>query len=125
MQNIIKMALKTQKRILWVGTAAMADNLLSINYAMPPSKSIAQITALVLEKARISGLFLSGGDTSMGFFDIAKSLGSSIITEIAIGIPMMYLRGGKYDGLKIVTKAGAFGKEDAVFYALRKLKEID
>jgi uncharacterized protein YgbK (DUF1537 family) len=217
MQNIIKAALKTKKRILWVGAAAMADNLLSINYAMPPSlaviaslssvtrgqvvyaekqgvklvqvpmhevlenklnlqnladtvagllksgeetillssatysddelqksfliasqkgiskedmsiytaKSIAQITALILEKVKISGLFLSGGDTAMGFFDTAKSLGSSIITEIAIGIPMMYLRGGKYDGLKIVTKAGAFGKEDAVFYALRKLKEID
>jgi uncharacterized protein YgbK (DUF1537 family) len=217
MQTIIKTALKTEKRILWVGTAAMADNLLSINYTMPPSlavvaslssvtrgqivyaekqgvklvqvpmhevlekktdlealadsvveslrsgretillssaaysdeelqksvsiaaqknmskedmsvytaASIAQITALVLAKVKISGLFLSGGDTAMGFFAIAKSLGSSIITEIAIGIPMMYLRGGKYDGLKIVTKAGAFGKEDAVFYALRKLKEID
>ena len=30
---------------------------------------------------------------------------------------------GAMDGLKTVTKAGAFGKEDAVLFALRKLKE--
>ena len=36
---------------------------------------------------------------------------------------MMRLRGGALDGLKVITKAGAFGNEDAVSYALRKLKE--
>jgi uncharacterized protein YgbK (DUF1537 family) len=78
----------------------------------------------VLESARISGLFLSGGDTAISCFEHAGALGSSIITEIAAGIPIMRLIGGKHEGLKVVTKAGAFGKEDAVFYALRKLREI-
>ena len=71
----------------------------------------------------ISGLFLSGGDTAISFFEKAGAYGSSIKTEIATGIPLMQLEGGKYNGLKVVTKAGAFGNEDAVFYALRKLKE--
>jgi uncharacterized protein YgbK (DUF1537 family) len=77
----------------------------------------------VLENAEISGLFLSGGDTAMSCFEKAGALGSSIITEIAAGIPMMRLIGGRYEGLKVVTKAGAFGREDAIFYALRKLRE--
>jgi len=217
MQNIIRSALATKKRILWVGTAAMMDNLLSVKKVVPPAlgvitslssvtreqvlyaekqgvqlvhvamhdilegkisqdsiaeravellksgkdtivlssatyasdefkksvdaaagrnmtpeemstftqTAISKIADLILNKVTVSGIFLAGGDTAMGFFDAAKSFGSSIITEIAIGIPMMYLRGGKYDGLKIVTKAGAFGKEDAVFFALRKLREGD
>lgn len=215
MQNIIRSALEAKKRILWVGTAAMVDNLLSVQKNIPPAlgviaslssvtrgqvmyaekqgiqlvqvpvhdvlegkvsrdsiadnaiavlnsgrdvivlssasydaeefrKSVsaaarkgmtseamsrytqtamAEIAVMILENAAISGIFLSGGDTAMGFLDIAESSGSSIITEIAIGMPMMHLRGGKYEGMKIVTKAGAFGKEDAVFYALRKLRE--
>jgi uncharacterized protein YgbK (DUF1537 family) len=79
----------------------------------------------VLEGAEISGLFLSGGDTAMSCFESAGALGSRIITEIAAGIPLMRLIGGRYEGLKVVTKAGAFGKEDAVFYGLRKLREAD
>jgi uncharacterized protein YgbK (DUF1537 family) len=78
----------------------------------------------VLESAEISGLFLSGGDTAMSCFEHAGALGSRIITEIATGIPLMRLIGGAHEGLKVVTKAGAFGKEDAVFYGLRKLREI-
>jgi uncharacterized protein YgbK (DUF1537 family) len=77
----------------------------------------------LLEGTQISGLFLSGGDTAITCFENAGALGSRIITEIALGIPIMRLIGGKYEGLKAVTKAGGFGKEDAVFYALRKLRE--
>jgi uncharacterized protein YgbK (DUF1537 family) len=77
----------------------------------------------VLEGAEISGLFLSGGDTAISCFEHAGALGSRIVTEIAAGIPLMRLIGGSHEGLKVVTKAGAFGKEDAVFYGLRKLRE--
>ena len=84
---------------------------------------IGQITMLILKGAEISGLFLSGGDTAVSCFEKAGAAGSEIVTEIATGIPLMLLAGGKYEGLKVVTKAGAFGKEDAIFYGLRKLRE--
>ena len=82
-----------------------------------------QIAMLVLDSAEISGLFLSGGDTAISCFEKAGASGSEIITEIATGIPLMRLIGGKHDSLRVVTKAGAFGKEDAIFYSLRKLRE--
>jgi uncharacterized protein YgbK (DUF1537 family) len=85
---------------------------------------LSKITLQILEMAKVSGIFLSGGDTAMGFFKAAGSLGAEIITEIAIGIPLMRLSGGPFEGMKVVTKAGAFGKEDALLFALRKLKEI-
>ena len=86
-------------------------------------KTMGLIAALVLEQVKVSGLFLSGGDTAMSCFESLGAKGSSIDSEAALGIPLMRLLGGKYESLKVVTKAGAFGKEDAVFFALRKLRE--
>lgn len=85
---------------------------------------IGDMARMILEEVRVSGVFLTGGDTAIGFFEKAESLGSSIVEEIAFGIPLMKLVGGPFEGLKIVTKAGAFGKEDAIAYATRKLKEV-
>lgn len=36
---------------------------------------------------------------------------------------MMKLRGGEFEGLRVITKAGAFGRDDTITYSLRKLKE--
>lgn len=77
----------------------------------------------VLEKAKISGLFLSGGDTAIGFIKRVNSDGSDIIGEVSNGIPIMRLQNGRFHGLKVITKAGGFGNEDAIVYSLRKLKE--
>lgn len=85
---------------------------------------IGDIAKGVLERAEVSGVFLTGGDTAIGFFEKVESLGSSILQEIAFGIPMMKLVGGPFEGLKVVTKAGAFGKDDVITYAHRKLKEV-
>lgn len=216
LRSVIRAAVATGKRTLWVGTAAMADHLLGVEVDVPPALAVvasvsavsreqvnfaagegiplvsvpipelltgeqkmetyvAQTVALlkegkdailassascnraeldrsvavgeklnmtreqvsgytqmvmgkmtkaILEQTPVSGMFLTGGDTALGFFMEARSLGSSIVTEIAVGIPMMRLSGGPFAGLKVVTKAGAFGKEDAITFALRKLKEV-
>ena len=91
--------------------------------SMFTQETMGQIAVLILEKARISGLFLSGGDTAMSCIEKAGAKGTEIETEIAAGIPLMRLLGGKHEGLKVVTKAGAFGNEDAIYYSLRKLRE--
>jgi len=85
---------------------------------------IGSISRELLEKVQISGVFLTGGDTAIGFFEHVEALGTSIVGEIAVGVPLMRLVGGPFEGLKIVTKAGAFGKKDIIAYAARKLKEV-
>lgn len=82
-----------------------------------------EMTKKILDTVPVSGLFLTGGDTAIGFFERTGAEGSVITGEMGTGIPMMRLSGGMFDGLKVITKAGAFGNEDAIFYALRKLKE--
>jgi len=86
-------------------------------------KLMGQIAALVLGEVKVSGIFISGGDTAISCFESLGALGSDIAAENALGIPLMHLIGGSREGLKVVTKAGGFGKEDAIFYALRKLRE--
>lgn len=49
--------------------------------------------------------------------------GSEILSEIMVGIPLIQVKGGEFDGLKLVTKAGAFGADNAIAFAMRKLKE--
>lgn len=82
-----------------------------------------EMAKAVFARARVSGAFITGGDTAMGVLAALRADGSAILSEIAVGLPMMRLVGGEMDGLKTVTKAGAFGKEDAILFALRKLKE--
>ncbi|ONI47721.1 hypothetical protein AN644_04205 [Candidatus Epulonipiscium fishelsonii] len=84
---------------------------------------IGEIGEKILSEAKVSGVFLTGGDTAIGLFNKIKASGSIILGEVAVGIPFMKVVGGKFDGLKIITKAGGFGKEDVIIYSLRKLKE--
>lgn len=215
MKNAIYKALKTEKRILWVGSAGIADNLISIENQSKPSiglvssvsettrnqvkfaeknniklikvpiydvlinknseiyekrcldnlkeghdiiilssasyerseldktidvcvnkginkidvnaivqSILGEIVEKVLNSFNTSGMFITGGDTAIGFFDKIQANGVEIIEEIATGIPMMKVTGGKFENLKVITKAGAFGKDDSIYYGLKKLKEI-
>ena len=85
--------------------------------------SIGEVAAAILQKVEISGIFLSGGDTAMGFFGKVDAGRFNIIAEVLQGIPLMQVIGGKHGGMKVITKAGAFGEQDALYYCLRKLKE--
>jgi uncharacterized protein YgbK (DUF1537 family) len=62
----------------------------------------------------VRALILTGGDTALSVF---RHLGISqvrLIDEILPGIPYSQVVDGEFDGLNIVTKAGAFGNEKAL-----------
>ena len=85
---------------------------------------LGEIVEKVLYSFNISGIFITGGETAIGFFDRIQANGVEIMEEIATGIPMMKVTGGEFENLKVITKAGAFGREDSMYYGLKKLKEI-
>ena len=66
---------------------------------------------------------LTGGDTALGVMENIEAAGTEILAEILTGSPLVRVKGGRFDGLKLVTKAGAFGSDDAAAFALRKIKE--
>ena len=84
---------------------------------------LGEITLKLIKQSKISGLFLTGGDTAIGVIKKLGVCGASIKQEIMTGIPLMTLYGGKNHGLNVITKAGAFGEENAIEYCMKKLKE--
>lgn len=82
------------------------------------------LAAAVLEGSVVSGVFVTGGDTALGLLEALGADGSEILSEVSVGIPMMRVIGGQVAGVKMVTKAGAFGTPDAINNAFRKLKEV-
>ena len=83
-----------------------------------PAESIvsgmASFVAAVLEKARPASLFLTGGDTAHAVLDSLGAGGIRLSKEIVPGMVLGRLVGGTADGIFVVTKAGAFGRDEAL-----------
>lgn len=68
----------------------------------------------ILKARQLSGMFLTGGDTAINVINNLSAKGSVLIKEIEMGVPLVSLLGGPYEGLPVITKAGAFGKPDTI-----------
>lgn len=84
---------------------------------------LGKITREIIDRVKIAGLFVTGGDTAIEVIKNLNAGGVKIEREILPGIPLLTIKGGKHEGLKLVTKAGAFGNEDAIDYCIKKIKE--
>jgi uncharacterized protein YgbK (DUF1537 family) len=70
--------------------------------------------ATLLKGRRPATLFLTGGDTASSVLEATGAQGVRLQQEIVPGMPQGTIIGGLVDGLDVVTKAGAFGREDAL-----------
>ncbi|MDX9915356.1 MAG: four-carbon acid sugar kinase family protein [Sphaerochaeta sp.] len=86
-------------------------------------EALSEVGRLVIKQSDLAGLLLVGSDTAYGLLDALGIAEIEILREVALGIPMMVATSGPYAGLSIITKAGGFGKDDAISFALRALKE--
>lgn len=75
-----------------------------------------------LAKQGVQGLFLTGGETAVSSCQTLGAAGIEIISEVVPGIPLGRLIGGPFHGLPVITKAGAFGDEQAIIAAINVLK---
>ena len=78
--------------------------------------------ALTVSEIPIESLILvvTGGDTAIDILQALNAGELHILGQVIEGIVMSRLAGGEYEGLRVITKAGAFGKDDA----LEKIIEI-
>ncbi|MEW6623451.1 MAG: four-carbon acid sugar kinase family protein [Bacillota bacterium] len=87
-------------------------------------KELGRITDQVLRQIPIEGLVITGGDTAIEILQALGATGICVEAEIMPGIPIGRIIGGKYQDIPIVTKAGGFGGQGALSYAVRHLKKI-
>jgi uncharacterized protein YgbK (DUF1537 family) len=71
--------------------------------------------------ARPGLLVLTGGQTARSVCTQLGAHGVHLLGEVMPGLPVGRLRGGLWDGLLVVTKAGGFGGPRALLDALRAL----
>lgn len=85
--------------------------------------ALGEIGRVIASEQTIGGLVLTGGDIAVAVCGALGAVGIKVVREVAPGIPLGELQGGVRDGLKVVTKAGAFGNEDALVKALEILRQ--
>ena len=84
---------------------------------------LSEVSRLIVEDGpTLSGLVLVGGDTAINILEALGAGGVVLEGEVLPGIPFGRLVGGKLDGLRVVTKAGGFGDQDALVEAINHLK---
>jgi uncharacterized protein YgbK (DUF1537 family) len=91
-------------------------------------KALATVCTLVMDARGTppAGLVLTGGDTALGVLQALRISELELAGEISPGIPLAFARSGKFPGLPVITKAGAFGGPGALVRCVRYLeKKID
>jgi uncharacterized protein YgbK (DUF1537 family) len=82
------------------------------------TETLASLALFGIEESEVKAddlaLILTGGETAMSVIRLLRGEGIEIEDEILEGIMKGHLKGGKWDGLKVVTKAGAFGRDDTL-----------
>ena len=84
--------------------------------------ALGSLCRLIALSVPLGGLVLTGGDIARSCCSLLSASGISVVREVSPGIPLGVLKGGQCPGLKVVTKAGAFGAEDALCKAVDSLK---
>jgi len=102
--------------------ASGADDRLT---AQAIAEALGGIAAYALAGSGVSphdvALILTGGDTAMAVLTPLGIEGIEIGSELLEGIMAGRLKGGRFSTTQVVTKAGAFGEEDALLRVVRRL----
>ncbi|MFD1064781.1 four-carbon acid sugar kinase family protein [Oceanobacillus locisalsi] len=85
------------------------------------SDKMAELVVDVKEQLpKLDRFVLTGGDTAKSITQSLGAIGMHLIKQLEPGIPLVSLIGK--DNSLVVTKAGAFGKEDSIYHAMMELK---
>ena len=84
---------------------------------------IGEIAAYIIREIKINGMLLTGGDIAIKTANSLNISGTVIEDEILPGIPYGHFSDEQYKNVTIVTKAGGFGGDDAIFQVLKFLNK--
>ena len=109
--------------LLKLPLAPPQDNLKLLGIRLSIPAILAEVVASILASRKFAGLFLSGGDIAV---EVCRRLSVSAISvhgEVEPGVPAAEFIGGQYQGMRVVTKAGGFGTEEALVKSVSYLEK--
>lgn len=99
------------------------DLIVSVDWDQTPEISMRRFVE-GLELQRPACILITGGDTAELFARTATASSICLIGDLLPGIVRGQLVGGCLDGLPIVTKAGGFGRPDALVEAVKYVTDL-
>ena len=78
------------------------------------ARGLGQLVAAVMTDIRPGLLFLTGGDTADAVLRATVAQAIRISAEVTAGVVEGTISGGTFDGLPVMTKAGAFGQRETL-----------
>jgi uncharacterized protein YgbK (DUF1537 family) len=88
------------------------------------NQSIAEIACQILSSDRgFRGIYTCGGDITVAVCDRMQNIGLRLLGEVLPLASYGEIIGGDNPGLKIVTKGGMVGEQDAIVSCVRYLKD--
>lgn len=79
--------------------------------------------ASILRQKELSGVILTGGDTAVAVCRELGVKGIRVLEEVSPGIPVGSMTTAEGKIIQVVTKAGAFGSNDALIKAAHRLQQ--
>jgi len=83
---------------------------------------MAGIVVGLLASHKFGGIFLSGGDIAVEVCQRLQVSAIQVHGEVEPGVPAGELIGGQYPGMRVVTKAGGFGTQEAMVKSITYLE---
>ena len=122
--DLILTAARTKEDYQKVLDYAKQKNVSGVEVSALTKETIGKLVSTILAKVKVSGLFMTGGDTAISIINHLGAQGSRIDSEVLTGFVLSRLQGGANDGLPVITKAGAFGGLKDVYYCIYRMKEL-
>lgn len=93
------------------------------NLGLAIQRFLGELTSNIIENTLINTLILTGGDTAIGICSALQIYHLNIVAELLPGIPLSVGQSKSTHNLNIVTKAGGFGDENALYTLLETLMQ--
>lgn len=90
--------------------------------AVEIDRFLSTVVRRIIKRQKVSGLILTGGSVSSAIIHDLKAMGVEIKKQLVPLVPLGTLKGGPFDGLSVITKAGGFGEEDVLIKAVKYLR---
>jgi uncharacterized protein YgbK (DUF1537 family) len=102
-------------------TSSLSDYAPQMRHTMAPI--LGAIVSRVLATHPLAGLFLSGGDVARAVCEDEGIQGLRILGDLQPGVIVGEAVGARYRGLRVITKAGGFGDDNAMVQAIQHLTQ--